>query len=37
MTFVRLPPTTDLMEMMNSATEAMAVAEQFKREATPAK
>jgi hypothetical protein len=31
--FVRLPPTTDLMEMMNSASEAQAVAAQFKREA----
>jgi hypothetical protein len=33
MQLVRIPATIDLMEMMNSATEAMAVAEQFKREA----
>jgi hypothetical protein len=33
MPFVRIPPTTDLMEMMNPASEAKAVADQFKREA----
>lgn len=37
MLLVRIPPNTDLMEMMNSATEAMAVAEHFKREAGLAK
>jgi hypothetical protein len=31
MQFVRLPPDTDLIEMMNSASEAQAVAAQFKR------
>jgi hypothetical protein len=37
MTLVHLPPNTDLMERMNPATEAMAVAEQFKREAEAAR
>ena len=31
--FVQIPPNTDLMEMMNAASEAQAVAEAFRREA----
>jgi hypothetical protein len=34
---IRLPPNTDLMEMMNSASEAKAVAEAFKKETEGAK
>jgi hypothetical protein len=30
MQFVQIPPTTDLMEMMNAASEVQKVAEQFK-------
>ena len=34
---IRLPPGTDLMEMMNSASEAKAVADAFRKEAESAK